>query len=282
MLAMDADFSHDPAYIPEIIAQAARSDVVLGSRLVKGGAIENRSLMRNVISRCASLYCRMLLTPSIKDWTGGYNLWSKNALEEIDIPSIITRGYSFQLEMKYKAFRAKCKIVEIPVIFPDRKRGESKMPASYFVKALLDVWHIKFFCIKNDTTKQMIKFALTGGLGTVTNLVLFFLGSDIAKLPEIPVSIDCFVIAGTQNYYLHHRWSFAKNTEGVKPSPRKWLTFLLSSLLGLGVNIVVMNTMLQKIVLPYKVIAQACGILAGMVINFILAKFIVFGKKHHG
>jgi putative flippase GtrA len=74
----------------------------------------------------------------------------------------------------------------------------------------------------------------------------------------------------------HHKWSFAENTRGIK----KWLLFLVSALFGLGVNIIVMNMILQTIVLPYKVIAQACGILAGMVINFLAAKFIVFRSKY--
>ena len=83
MLTMDADFSHDPKYIATLLEN--ESDVVVGSRLIKGGGIENRTLLRNVISRGASLYCRLLLSTSIKDWTGGYNLWSKNALGKIDI-----------------------------------------------------------------------------------------------------------------------------------------------------------------------------------------------------
>jgi dolichol-phosphate mannosyltransferase len=279
MLAMDADFSHDPKYIKTIIEKAAGFDVVIGSRLVKGGGIENRSLARNLISSGASLYCQIFLGSKIKDWTGGYNLWTKNALEKIDVSSIFTRGYSFQLEMKYKALHSKCSVTEIPIIFPDRKAGHSKMSASYFVKALADVWRIKFACTKNKTLLQMLKFAVTGGLGTLTNLALFFLFADIAKLNATAVSAGCFIIAGAQNYMLHHKWSFAENTGGTKPSFRKWLVFMASSLLGLAVNIGVLNFILASFVLPFKVIAQGCGILSGMIINFIAAKFIVFRRR---
>lgn len=280
MLAMDADFSHDPKYIPRILAKADSCDVVIASRLVKGGGIENRSFLRNVISSGASLYCRALLTPRIRDWTGGYNLWSKRALEKTGIPSIFTRAYSFQIEMKYKAFLAGCEIAEIPVIFPDRTRGASKMPAVYFITALADVWRIKFFRVKNNLVKQVFKFAVTGGLGTITNLALFFLFVDVLELPPIPVSVGCFLISGAQNYIIHHKWSFIENTRKTPPSLKKFLVFICSALLGLGVNIFVMNTMLKHILLPYKAIAQGCGILAGMVINFAAAKFIVFRKKH--
>jgi dolichol-phosphate mannosyltransferase len=224
MLAMDADFSHDPKYIPTLLENADECDVVLGSRLIKGGGIVNRTLMRNFISLGASLYCRFLLAAPIKDWTGGYNLWSRNALLKIGLKSIATRGYSFQIEMKYKAFMAGCKITEIPIIFPDRKYGVSKMPASYFVKALVDVWHIKLMFL-NNSIKQFIKFGITGGIGTITNLILFFLFADRIGLPEIPVSIGCFSVAGTQNYIINHKWSFANAIVASKLSIRKWTFF---------------------------------------------------------
>jgi dolichol-phosphate mannosyltransferase len=283
MLAMDADFSHNPKYIPQILEKSDEYDVVMGSRFADGngrGGIENRSFLRNIISRGASLYCRVLLTPSIKDWTGGYNLWSKKSLEKINIASIFTRGYSFQIEMKYKAFMSNCAMAEIPIVFPDRTRGVSKMSSAYLVNALVDVWRIKFYRIKNNVIEQMIKFAVIGGLGTITNLLLFFLFVDVAKLSAIPVSIACFLVSGTQNYYLHHKWSFAQNTHGTAPSIRKWLLFLTSAILGLGVNITLVSIMLKTIVLPYKVIAQACGILAGMAVNFVAAKFVVFRGKY--
>jgi dolichol-phosphate mannosyltransferase len=278
MLAMDADFSHDPAYIPVLLEKANGYDVVLGSRLVKGGEIEDRTFTRNIISAGASLYCRTLLAPSIMDWTGGYNLWSKNALAKIDLKSIATRGYSFQIEMKYKALRAKCKITEVPIVFPDRKYGTSKMSPSYFIKALLDVWRIKFMHL-NLWLKQFIKFAITGGLGTITNLTIFFLSADILNLPVIPVSIVCFLIAGMQNYIINHKWSFSAVMHKSALSAKKYFLFLSSSLVGLAVNIAVMTSIIMSVNLPYKFIAQACGIMAGMLINFLFSKTLVFRRK---
>jgi len=128
---------------------------------------------------------------------------------------------------------------------------------------------------------QRPQSAVTGGLGTVTNLALFFLCADIAGLPAQPVSVGCFVAAGTQNYLLHHKWSFAEVTAGEKPSLKKWLLFLCSSLFGLAINLAVMSGMLRTFILPYKVIAQACGILAGMVVNFAASKLFVFRSKNH-
>ncbi|MDR2768611.1 MAG: GtrA family protein, partial [Treponema sp.] len=100
-----------------------------------------------------------------------------------------------------------------------------------------------------------------------------------AYLPEIPVSIGCFLIAGTQNYIINHKWSFAGITAKSSMSIKQWGLFLCASLLGLAVNIMVMKFILIHFTFPYKFIAQACGIAAGMVINFTLSKLIVFRGK---
>jgi putative flippase GtrA len=125
---------------------------------------------------------------------------------------------------------------------------------------------------------EFLKFAITGFLGTITNLVIFFILVDINELPSIPVSIFCFIIAGTQNYILNHTWSFKTKTQGEKPTLKKLMQFLAGSLLGLAINIIVMKTITTYIILPFVFIAQGCGILAGMIINFIISKFFIFKK----
>jgi dolichol-phosphate mannosyltransferase len=143
LLAMDADFSHDPKYIPQMLKEIETADMVIGSRNVPGGGIENRSLIRNILTKGGSIYCQTILKCPIKDFTGGYNMWRKTTLEKIGLDSVVSRGYSFQIEMKYKAYRKQCRIVEIPIIFPDRKKGQSKMSGSFLFKALGDVWKIR-------------------------------------------------------------------------------------------------------------------------------------------
>ncbi|GHU41544.1 hypothetical protein FACS1894190_09780 [Spirochaetia bacterium] len=279
MLAMDADFSHDPHHIPQFLEAGKNNDVVIGSRLIPGGRIENRSFFRDLLSKCASGYCRVLLGAKIHDWTGGYNLWSKKALETIGVESVVTRGYSFQLEMKYKALSRGCSIVELPIVFPERKHGTSKMPPSFLAKALADVWRIRFMC-KSESLQQFFKFAITGGLGTITNLLIFFLCADRLGLPEIPVSIGCFIVTSVQNYVINHKWSFALSMNKTPLSVKRWLSFLCGSLLGLAVNIAVMQIIIHSFVLPYKFIAQATGIICGMILNFFVSKFVVFRKKY--
>jgi putative flippase GtrA len=137
--------------------------------------------------------------------------------------------------------------------------------------------------LENGTKRllgEFIKFGLTGVLGTVTNLLIFFLGADLLKIHEIPVSIFCFIVAGTQNYFINHIWSFKEYTGGEKIRFRKWLQFLSGSLAGLLLNILVMKLVLYLFNPPYKFIAQAMGIAAGMVVNFIISKFFVFRKKN--
>jgi dolichol-phosphate mannosyltransferase len=215
---------------------------------------------------------------TIKDLTGGFTMWRKTALEKIGLDGIISKGYSFQVEMKYKAYHSGCTVKEIPIIFPDRKYGNSKMSKKIFFEALVNIWKIKRNTGGGNAIGQFIKFAITGGLGTVTNLFIFFLCVDMAKLREIPVSIACFLIAATQNYIINHKWSF-KQKSREELSIKKWLMFICGSSLGLAVNILVMRFVIARFALPWKFIAQACGIAAGMVVNFIISKFIIFRRE---
>jgi len=276
-LEIDADFSHEPKYIPIMLEQIQTNEVVIGSRNITGGGVEGWSFARNAISKGGSLYSRFVLGCPIRDLTGGFNMWRKSALEKINLSSIISQGYSFQIEMKYKAYRAGCSIKEIPIVFVDRKHGKSKMSKKIFFEALLNIWKIRNS--DKPALAEFLKFAVTGGLGTVTNLVIFFLCADVSGLHEIPVSIGCFLTAATQNYFINHFWSFRKTTKSSAPSFKKWMFFISASLVGLMLNLLVMKTVLALWNPPYKVIAQGAGILAGMLVNFAFSKHIIFKYK---
>jgi len=282
-LEMDADFSHNPAYIPQMLEKIGNYDVVIGSRNIKGGSVEGWTLLRTLISRGGSLYSRIVLGCPLKDLTGGFNMWRKSALEGIGLDTIISRGYSFQIEMKYKAFLSGCSIIEIPIVFPDRKKGKSKMSKKILFEALVNIWKIKKRSGSETGLDQFLKFSVTGGLGTITNLAIFFLLADVLIFPEVQVSIACFMIAVTQNYIINHFWSFKAHTSGNALSFKSWIMYTASSLLGLAVNITVLKLILINFDLPYKFIAQAFGIAAGMIINFFISKYAVFKrKKNHG
>lgn len=144
IIQMDADFSHNPKYLNEIISNLKTYDVVIASRNIKGGNTKGWSLFRNLISKWGSNYARLILNCPINDLTGGFNGWNRETLKKINLDKIISKGYLFQVEMKYKAYKSKAKIIEIPIIFEQRKHGKSKMSLSIFFEALFNVIKIRF------------------------------------------------------------------------------------------------------------------------------------------
>lgn len=141
---MDADFSHQPKYLPTMIGLLDHdADVVIGSRYVAGGGTENWGLIRKIISRGGGLYARTILGVGIQDLTAGFIGWRRKVLETIDLDGIEASGYVFQIEMKYRAHKAGFRIVETPITFPDREVGESKMSTSIALEAVTRVWKIR-------------------------------------------------------------------------------------------------------------------------------------------
>ena len=137
LIEMDADFSHDPRYLPDLIAAAANADLVLGSRYVEGGGVRNWGLMRRAISRGGGLYARAMLGVPVRDLTGGFKCIRREVLEAIDLQSVRAEGYGFQIEVTYRALRAGFRVVEVPIVFADRKAGASKMSTHIAVEAML-------------------------------------------------------------------------------------------------------------------------------------------------
>lgn len=135
IVQMDADFSHDPAYLPRLIAAADLADLVLGSRYVPGGAITEWGGVRRVISRGGSLYSRAVLGVPVRDLTGGFKCFRREVLEAIDLDSVAASGYSFQIEMTYRVLKAGFDVLEVPITFRERHAGDSKMSTAIVVEA---------------------------------------------------------------------------------------------------------------------------------------------------
>ncbi len=140
---MDADFSHRPVDLKNILDIMPSEDVIVGSRYVPGGKVVNWGILRKIISRGGSIYSRLILGYPINDWTGGFNTWKKQVLIDIDLDSIKSNGYSFQIELKYKALRRGYRIKEFPITFEDRKVGQSKMSFKILIEAVWKVWLLK-------------------------------------------------------------------------------------------------------------------------------------------
>jgi dolichol-phosphate mannosyltransferase len=145
LFEMDADGSHDPKYLPTMLALAeAGADGVIGSRYVSGGGTENWGIGRRILSKGGGLYARTILGIGVQDVTAGFICWRRAALEAIDLSTIGSNGYSFQIEMKYRAIKQGMKLVETPIVFIDRRVGQSKMSRAIMVEALVKVWALRF------------------------------------------------------------------------------------------------------------------------------------------
>jgi dolichol-phosphate mannosyltransferase len=139
VVQMDADFSHDPGDLPRLIAAAGDADLVLGSRYVDGGAVADWGPVRRLISRGGSAYARAVLGVRVRDLTGGFKVFRRDVLEAIDLESISSAGYAFQVETTYRAVRAGFRVVEVPITFTERRVGESKMTGGIVLEAALKV-----------------------------------------------------------------------------------------------------------------------------------------------
>jgi dolichol-phosphate mannosyltransferase len=136
ILTMDADFSHHPRYIPSLVARTDGSQVVVGSRYVRGGGTRYCSLKRRLLSRGANGFARLLLGLGARDSTAGFRCYRRGALEAIDLDAILSDGYSFLIEMLYQCQRRGYHIAEVPIVFEDRRHGASKISRQEILKAI--------------------------------------------------------------------------------------------------------------------------------------------------
>jgi dolichol-phosphate mannosyltransferase len=135
VIEMDADFSHEPAYLPRLLEAARRADVVIGSRYVPGGGVSDWGTLRRAISRGGSTYARLALGVQVRDLTGGFKCFRREVLEAIDLEAVRSRGYAFQVEVTYRAIQLGFEVVEVPIVFRDRQAGTSKMNRSIVLEA---------------------------------------------------------------------------------------------------------------------------------------------------
>jgi dolichol-phosphate mannosyltransferase len=140
---MDADFSHDPNDLPRLLEALGEADLAIGSRYVPGGGTEGWDLRRRVLSRGGNAYVGLVLGTGLGDMTAGFRMWRRGALERIDLAAVKTRGYGFQIEMAVRAQAAGCRVAEVPILFTERRAGESKMTGSIVAEALVLPWKLR-------------------------------------------------------------------------------------------------------------------------------------------
>ena len=144
VVEMDADFSHEPAYLPRLLEAAERADLVIGSRYVPGGGVSDWGGLRRAISRGGSAYARFVLGVRVRDLTGGFKCFRREVLEAIDLDAVRARGYAFQVEMTYRAIELGFDVIEVPIVFRDRQAGSSKMSRAIVLEAIWRVPMLRF------------------------------------------------------------------------------------------------------------------------------------------
>lgn len=140
---MDADFSHDPTEINNFLVAIKENDLVLGSRYIHGVRVQNWPMRRLLLSFFASVYTRLITGLPVRDATGGYKCFRRKVLEAINLDHVRSNGYSFQIEMTFKAYAKGFKIKEIPIVFVDRVKGKSKMSRKIVREAVIMVWKLR-------------------------------------------------------------------------------------------------------------------------------------------
>jgi dolichol-phosphate mannosyltransferase len=154
LVEMDADGSHAPEQLPTLLAALAHADLVLGSRWVQGGTVVDWPKSREFLSRGGNLYARLALGIDLRDSTAGYRAYRRQVLEEIDYAAVGSQGYCFQIDLAWRAVRAGFRVVEVPITFAERQRGESKMSGSIVREALVRItqWGVDY---RTDQLRQL-------------------------------------------------------------------------------------------------------------------------------
>ncbi len=277
IISMDADFSHDPKYLPIMLEKSKDYDLVIGSRYIKGGKIVGWQWHRYVNSYGANFFTRLILLLKPKDATAGFKCYSSDFLNSINLDKIIAGGYAFQVEMVNLAQEEDCKITEFPITFVDRQVGESKISGE-LSRSIKTVFQL---ALRKKLYRQIIKFGVVGFIGTIIDLGFYNLFA-IGLAANIYASrIISFTLAATSNYFLNRIWTFRSKEKRVA---RQFTQFFFISVIGLLMNLVIMK-LLESVVAPIEseFLRKNTPVLIAIVIvlfwNFFANKYWTFKEK---
>jgi dolichol-phosphate mannosyltransferase len=181
---MDADFSHDPRYLPDFLRAIESADLVIGSRYIKGGGTPNWSLLRRFISGGGNIFARFMLGIPVHDCTAGFRCYRRQVLESIDLDTIESQGYAFQVELAYRVYKHGFKIVETPIIFLDRRVGKSKMSRAIFLEGF--TWVVRARLGKTSHPRKAASLAVEQPASAVSIPDTLHLESNESALEEYP------------------------------------------------------------------------------------------------
>ncbi len=278
VVQMDADFSHDPADAARLIRRVAQgADVAIGSRYVEGGSLDERwHLRRRLLSRWGNRLARWIGgLGGVSDCTAGFKAIRAEALRAMGLGNVRARGYVFQVELLHRLMRCGARVVEEPIHFRDRERGETKLGAGNMIEFLLSILLIR---ARSHTT--FIKFGATGLCGTIINLASFYLmlKLGIHKFIASPVAI---MISIFSNFMMNNYWTFGdrimigrESVRGIKFAVVSLVTLLLSYSIFVGLSILFPRAA--------PVLLQACGIAPGALLNYYMNSRWTFRGTDHG
>ncbi|MEI7968962.1 MAG: glycosyltransferase family 2 protein [Betaproteobacteria bacterium] len=269
---MDADFSHDPADVPRLLGEIVRgADFVIGSRYVEGGSIpDGWGWHRRLNSWLGNLVARNVAgIPGVQDCTAGFRAIRARLLARIDLGELKVQGYAFQVALLHAAQAVGARIVEVPVAFVDRTRGESKLGLRDIAEFVVNAWWIRF-----GSARTFVKFGLVGLSGVAVNMGVFALclAAGMNKYAASPLAVECAIVT---NFLANNLWTFRWRqsvdsvlARGLKFNAVALLALMVSSATFVGVSVV--------FPLAHPLLAQAVGILPALVVNYFLNAFWTF------
>jgi len=281
LVVMDADLSHPPEKIPEMVSriESGEAELVFGSRYVKGGAVENWPFHRKVISKGATLLARGLT--KVRDPMSGFFALKRSVIEGVRLDPV---GYKIGLEVLVKGRYDN--VAEVPITFADRRAGKSKLGGSEFLRYIDHVTmlyeHRRFWLAK------YLKFAFIGGIGAIINLFVLWAATDLAGIFYLWSAVIAFIVADTNNYIWNRLWTFKSKGKVVFQYPQ----FVLVSIDGLMLNLILLWTFVEKL-MPglgaddassggYLLLAQAVAIILVSFFNFAMNSIWTFGADVRG
>ena len=262
---MDADGQHDPKCIPVFISLANQGfTLVIGSRFAQGGETPDFSLWRKTISLVGNWMIRVLGgIPRIHDCTSGYRCIKADLIEKCNLKFLSTRGYSFQSSLLCELMRNGARVIEVPIIFPDRAAGESKLSFQDQVEFLINIVKIRF-----RQSEEFIKFCFVGGFGVVVNLGIYIILTRIFSIMltvASPIAIECSIIT---NFLLNNTWTFKKRKNQTHMFKKLFKFHIVAGIAGI-LNYVIFLGLVYQFGFN-DIIANLIGIIIAMLINYIL------------
>ena len=273
-LVMDADLSHQPEKIPEMIDEITlnNADFVIGSRFVKGGGAAHFNWFRKLNAWVSKMLARPFSRAT--DPMAGFFAFPKHIIEG-KYELLNPLGFKIGLEIIVKGTPKNLR--EIPIQFQERLHGESKLSIKEQIYYLLHIWRLYEY--KYQPLVELIKFSIIGGIGTIINLFVVFVTFDLLNVPYMISLVIAFVFALTANFLLNRKFTFANAHEGN--FFKQYAAFLMTCIFGFCVNWVVSVSLFNTILFfqQYYLLTTLIGIICGLIFNFVGSKFFVFRKK---